>query len=38
MRETIKYVDADHKFGKTIIYTGYTEDTFYLFSKEYVPN
>ena len=28
MRETIKYVDADHKFGKTIIYTGDTEDTF----------
>ena len=27
MRETIKYVDADHKFGKTIIYTGFTEDT-----------
>lgn len=27
MRETIKYVDADHKFGKTLIYTGDTEDT-----------
>lgn len=26
MRETIKYVDADHKFGKTLIYTGFTED------------
>lgn len=27
MRETIKYVDADHKFGKTLIYTGFTEYT-----------
>ena len=32
MRETIKYVDADHKFGKTIIYTDLNE-----LAEEYKP-